>query len=1233
MFLISKLSLANRAVVALATLIVAAFGFISVGGLKQELIPSIEIPSAAIVTSYPGASPEVVDDQVSSVIESAVISLDGLESTTATSTTGLSVLRVSFEFGTTAQQATERLNNALSSIESQLPEDANPRVLSGSFDSVPIIVLAVSDNNGDNERIGERLEQVAPTIFRQVDGVRDVVVSGAQSKQVNLDINQIRLAQAGLSQQSIIQALNANGLVLPVGSLNDSEGSIAIQMGSVIDTLEAIRDLPLISQNPQPGAPVTTIGDVATVSYDDSPVTSIARTNGQESLAVSITKTPDGNSVAVSNGVEELVTELEAALGGNVTVVTIFDQAPFIEKSIKDLTTEGLLGLTFAVLIILVFLLSFKSTIVTAISIPTSVLITFIGLSVADYSLNLLTLGALTISVGRVVDDSIVVIENINRHLSYGEKRKKAVLTAVKEVAGAITASTITTVAVFLPIALVEGLVGELFRPFAFTVAIALLASLLVSLTIVPVLAYWFLRMPKRLQKIQAEDPKRFEKKQRKEEEEREKRSILQRGYIPILNGTKNHPWVTLTAAVLLLGYTFSLVPLLKTNFIDGGGSNQFTARVSMPASSSFEEQDEAAQSVEDAIMAIDGVKVVQTTVGSAADGRVAFGAAASGIAMTVTVEDDVEVDTVRTQVLELEAPAGAEITTSTGGGFGSSETIDIQVTASDNELLTQAVADLIAGLEGIPNVTSITSSLDADERVLEIIVDREKAAEYLLTETTVTGIVAAQLRPQPLGRVNIEGNEASIFVSGNEVPESIDEVSALQIPTFQGLVRLDEIASVEEVLKPTSITSERGNRTARVSLAPEGDDLGAITTAITERFEAIDLPAGVEASIGGAAADQAESFEQLGLALLAAVAIVYIVMVATFGSLIQPLLLLISIPFAATGALGLLLLTDTALGVPALIGMLMLIGIVVTNAIVLIDLVNQYRKQGRSVEDSLISGARQRLRPILMTALATIFALTPMALGLTGDSGFISKPLAIVVIGGLVSSTLLTLILVPVLYWLVEGRKERKALREARKAARLAKKDAKKASKLAAKTPAATPSVADPAVSASAEAQPAAVATDVLEKGLEVKGWSLESDPELTKEPEVKGWSLDTEPEVEEPNVWTPAESYGQPEQKAESFEPAVLKEPEPLAWSDETVQAAAEIVIDDESSMRWSEQAVDQQPAKADPNDGLPEFLTQEIPIIQQASESKKDRKRREKLERKAQKKAARESRHAND
>ena len=1030
---LTRLSLANRIVVALLTAIIAMWGVISVGGLKQELIPSIEIPSAAIVTAYPGASPEVVDERVSRPLENAIISLEGLDSTTVTSSTGLSVIRVSFVFGTTAAEATERLNGAISSTSSLLPSDVAPRVLSGSFDSVPIIALGVSSTTGDYEQLGIELAKIAPALFRKVEGVRDVVVSGGTEKRVNLTLNQVALAANGLSQRDISTALQANGLVLPVGTITDDAGDVNLQIGTRISTIEQFRAVPLVSQTAQAEGRVVTIGDVAQVRFEDAPRTSIARTNGVESLAISITKTPDGNSVAVSKGVEELIPELIADLGGEVTATVIFDQAPFIEKSIEDLTVEGLLGLTFATIVILVFLLSLKSTIITAISIPTSLLITFIALASANYSLNLLTLGALTIAIGRVVDDSIVVIENINRHLAYGEEKLKSILTAVKEVAGAITASTIATAAVFLPIALVDGLTGELFRPFAFTTSVALLASLLVSLTIVPVLAYWFLKAPKAVLAEQAARPEGFAERQREAQELAEQRGWLQRGYVPVLNGTRNHPWVTITAAILILGFTAALLPQLKTNFIDGAGANSFTARLSLPSGTSFEQQNQASLEFEREILEIEGVESIQATVGSAADGRVAFGASAQGISVQVNLSEKVDAEPIRETILNLPLSSGGEVSISSGPGFGSSETIDIRVTAPDEERLNEAVATLLETMRNLEGVGAVSSSLAAAERVLEITVDREAAAALLLTETAVSGIVAAQLRPSALGSVTIDGRPADVYVSGAEPPQSIAEVGRLLIPSPVGVARLSEIAEIREVLKPTSITSRRGERTATVSLTPTGDDLGSISTAITERLDSTTLPAGVGASIGGAAADQAESFEQLGLALLAAIAIVYLVMVATFGSLLQPLILLISVPFAATGALGFLLVTDTPLGVPALIGMLMLIGIVVTNAIVLIDLVNQYRRQGRSVQDALINGSRQRLRPILMTAFATIFALTPMALGLTGGSGFISQPLAIVVIGGLFSSTFLTLVLVPVLYWLIEGRHERKIERATR--------------------------------------------------------------------------------------------------------------------------------------------------------------------------------------------------------
>ena len=1076
MFRLATASLANRSVVGLLTVLVIGAGLLSATALKQELLPSFEVPQASIVTAYPGASPEIVDAQISSLIEDEVRTLDNLVTVRSTSSANLSVVRVEFDFGTTTADVEEKLNSVIASVQDSLPGDVSPRVISGSFDSVPIIVLSVASTTGDNDALAEILADVAVPILSQVPGVQDITVAGGKQKQITLDLKSDVLRENGLSQQAIVDALRANGFVIPAGSILDNAGELQIEVGTQVNSLEDFNKLPLISSNPQsgaaaaaaaaaqaaaaqsagaqgaPGLPtaqipaqpavpeILSIEDVADVRYDYAPVTSISRTNGLDSLGIQVTKTQDGNTVAISNGVEAKIDELKEKLGGNVEINTVFDQGPFVEKQLENLTIEGSLGLTFAILIILVFLGSIRSTLVTAISIPTSLLITFAGLLISDYSLNLFTLSALTIAVGRVVDDSIVVIENINRHLSYGEEKKSAIIQAVKEVAGAITSATITTVAVFLPVALVGGVVGELFRPFSLSFTIALLASLIVSLTIVPVLAYWFLKTPaveaaaSEMTEQQVSDQM---EKAREVEEQKEKRSWLQRGYIPILRTTQAHPVVTLIASAAILGFTFSLVPQLKTDFIGDFGGDTFSVRQELPAGSTFEQRDKASEIVEDLILEQEGVETVLATFGGRADGRVNFGGNANATTIQVSLTKDADGDAIKEAIqkgIDSRSDIG-ETSISAGGGpgVGGSGTIDIKIAGTSDEALFEAVDRVRSGMASVQNISEISSSLSEQQRTLKISVDRVKAAEFGLTEIQVSGLVSTTLRPSSIGDVNIDNEQTPIFIVQEDTPATLEEIREIQIPTRQGVIELQEIATIQEVQAPVSITSEKGERVATVALTPDSDDLGAVTRDVTAQLEEIDLPLGATATIGGVSAEQTESFQQLGLALLAAIAIVYLVMVGTFSSLVQPLILLISIPFAATGALGLLLLTDTALGVPALIGMLLLVGVVVTNAIVLIDLINQYRKQGRSIQQSIMDGSRQRLRPILMTALATIFALSPLAFGITGG-GFISQPLAIVVIGGLVSSTLLTLVIVPVLYWLIEGRKERRELKGPKK-------------------------------------------------------------------------------------------------------------------------------------------------------------------------------------------------------
>ncbi|WP_405085335.1 efflux RND transporter permease subunit [Microbispora sp. NBC_01389] len=1065
---LARLSLANRALVIMITLVLAGFGLFAIPSLKQQLFPSLEFPAAFTVASYPGAAPDIVEEQVTKPIESAFQGIAGVTDITSTSREGMAQVQVAYEYGTDVDQMTGKMQQAVSRIKAQLPAGVDPQVVAGSTDDIPVMAIAVGDG-GDEHAMADKIERIMVPELQSIDGVRDVTVSGARAQQVVITPDLGRMALLGLSATAIPDLLRANGVSIPAGTLTEGGKSLTVQIGDPVRTVKDLENLyltPASAPAGQPGggragagaaggqglpgqapagrstqaagaaaggagaaAPVRApkpvkLGDVVDVKIENAAATTITRTNGTPSLGVSITMVPDGNAVRISHDVNDALPGLTRALGDSAELNVVFDQAPYVERSIEDLTTEGLLGLAFAVLIILVFLLSVRSTLVTAVSIPLSVVIALIALWAGDYSLNLLTLGALTIAVGRVVDDSIVVLENIKRHLAYGEEKRGAVLTAVREVSGAVTASTLTTVAVFLPIGFVGGLVGELFSSFAVTVTVALLASLLVALTVIPVLAYWFLKAPRFTpQEAQAV---------REDAERRELRSPLQRIYLPVLRFATRRRLVTVLIGVVVFAATMALAPKLKTNFLDSSGNDTTQISQRMPAGTDLATTDAAAKKIEE-VLAADpkNVKSYQVTVGGGNRFLGGLGGASDRASYSVTLQEGVEAPLLEERLRErLKGLTGiGDVTVGGNGGGGgfNSDQVQVIVQGPDQDALKTAAATVRDAMSGVDGLRDVTSNLEDSIPRVEVHVDREKAAARGLTEAGIGQLVAQAFRGAPVGSIDVDGRSSDVILRGaGDAPRDLAAIRKLTVPTATGLVKLSDVADVVRADGPTQITRQDGDRTATVSGAADASNLGAITAKVTDKLKTLTLPAGVTYKIGGASSDQQKAFADLGMAMLIAIAIVFMIMVATFRSLVQPLILLVSIPFAATGAIGLLLVTDTALGVPALIGMLMLIGIVVTNAIVLIDLINQYREQGLGVTEAVIEGGRRRLRPILMTAIATICALTPMALGVTGSGGFISQPLAIVVIGGLLSSTLLTLVLVPTLYVIVERLKER---------------------------------------------------------------------------------------------------------------------------------------------------------------------------------------------------------------
>ncbi|WP_031069702.1 efflux RND transporter permease subunit [Streptomyces sp. NRRL S-118] len=1021
---LSRFSLAQRALIGLMSIVAIVFGAIAIPQLKQQLLPSIELPMVSVLAPYQGASPDVVEKQVVEPLESALKAVDGIKGITSTASEGNAVIMATFDYGDGAtKQLVADVQQAVNRARVQLPENVDPQVVAGSTDDIPTVVLAATSDK-DPQALADQLERTVVPALEDIDGVGQVSIDGVQDLQVSVIPDTAALAKAGLDTMALAEALKSGGATVPAGSFSEDGKSRTVQVGGGFTSLSAIQNLRI----PAGKGPAVRLADVATVKEQEAARVSITRTNGKPSLAVMATMDNDGSAVAISEAVRDKLPELREDLGSGAELTVVSDQGPAVSKSISGLTTEGALGLLFAVIVILVFLASVRSTLVTAVSIPLSVVLALIVLWTRDLSLNMLTLGALTIAIGRVVDDSIVVLENIKRHLGYGEERQAAILTAVREVAGAVTSSTLTTVAVFLPIGLVGGMVGELFGSFSLTVTAALLASLLVSLTVVPVLSYWFLRAPKGT----SEDPEQA----RREAEEKESRSRLQRLYVPVLRFATRRRLTSVAIAVVVLVGTFGMAPLLKTNFFDQGDQEVLSIKQELAPGTSLEAADASARRIEKVLSSLDEVKDYQVTVGSSGF-MAAFGGGtgANQASYQVTLSDSASYEKTRDRIDEELARLDGigETTIAAGDGFGNQD-LSVVVKAADAATLRKAADQVRTEVAELKDVTDVQSDLSQSVPRVSVTANA-KAADAGFNDATLGMAVAQAVRGTPVGTAILDDTERDIVIASASPARTIAQLEALPL----GPAKLGDLAEVKLVPGPVSMTRIDGSRAATITAKPTGDNTGAVSTQLQSKIDALDLPDGATATIGGVSEDQQEAFANLALAMLAAIAIVFMLLVATFKSLIQPLILLVSIPFAATGAIGLLIATGTAMGVPALIGMLMLIGIVVTNAIVLIDLINQYRAQGLGVVESVIEGGRHRLRPILMTALATIFALLPMALGITGEGGFIAQPLAVVVIGGLVTSTLLTLLLVPTLYAMVELRKER------RRAKRAAKRGAKR--------------------------------------------------------------------------------------------------------------------------------------------------------------------------------------------
>lgn len=1021
-----KLSMKNRAFIALVTIVIMVLGLLSLNMLRRELIPPVELPTVAITATNPGASSEQMAQQVADPIERQLTTVDNVTSTSSTSSSNFSMIMLELEYGSDIFRAASQTDTILNTLEDQLPDGTTTRTLTGGTASIPAMVVSMSSELAPGE-LNQRFDQAARSDLENIPGIAQVQLFGVEEEIIRIDPDDDALDEHGLDRAAIVDGLEDAGVVLPGGNITDDGQTLDISIGRAFDDIDDLAATLLSVEDDQP----VQLSEVADLEQTQAEAETVSRTNGHDSITLLVLPSHGANFIELSEAAHAVMDEAATQMGSGTEFTIVFDQAEFIEDAIAGLANEGMWGLVLAVLVIFVFLLSLRPTIITGITIPLSVLFAFLGMLATGTTMNMMSLAGLMITIGRMVDDSIVVIENIMRHLRQappGETKAKTITRATAEVSAAVISSTVVTVMVFVPILLVEGLAGELFRPFALTVVLAMVGSTLIALTIVPVLAYWFMRN----QRIRGADAVHMANT-----DIQVTTNWMARLYRPIIAWTiksRLTRWITALAALAVFTGSLALVPLLKVNLLGDTGMNMHMVTYTAPQGSSLQRTSELAESLEEELAQIEHVQTVQTDIG----GQAMMGGAgpdqASFTLITDPAADQTEAENRIQSTLEdyfADNPDIGEFQMEAGGALMGSDTIDVRLDALDDDDLAMASETLSEVFEGLDDVARVESDFAAAQPSLEIIPLEEEIAQYGMTVPEAMGLIASHTTDFPVAQVTIDDTELDVHMDPAATVNTVEDIENLDL--FG--IPLTDIAEVNRVNIAPSVSTIDAVRTVTISVTPAStDNVGATTSALTEAIEDTELPEGVQTELAGVAEEIDTTFEQLALAMAAAVLLIYVVLVWLLKSLVQPLILLVAIPFGATGMILALLVTDTPLGATTLVGMLMLIGIVVTNSIVLMDLINQYRRRDANLDQAIIAGAQNRIRPIIMTAAATIGAMIPPALGLAGQSSFVSAPMSIAVIGGLIASTLITLVIVPVLYRMTEGTAETLAKRQAKR-------------------------------------------------------------------------------------------------------------------------------------------------------------------------------------------------------
>ncbi|MEI7025052.1 efflux RND transporter permease subunit [Paenibacillus sp. y28] len=1009
---ITQFSMKNVSALFIIMLLLFGSGIFAADKLKVENMPNISFPMVMVSATYTGA-PKDVMEEVTKPIEEKLANIEDLDSLSSTSSDNNATIRVQFKQGVDTEKKKQDIESLMQEVA--LPASAStPKVSTFGVSSMASNYLVINGADGMSQTdLNKRYEDHIEPNLEALKGLDHIDVIGSSESSLDIELDADALSVFGMTPSQVTTAINAALTKTSIGSvkLNGDD-----KMARVRGDLNSLQDLEQLEITTSKGD-IVTLSQLANVrSVTESSF--IGRMDGQPAIGIILYKSGSANAIEFSDALTKLTDGWKTSLP-NVIIKSTYDSSIEIRESIHGLLREGIVGALLSSLMILVFLRNVRMTLIVLVSIPLSILITLLLMWEFDLTLNTMTLGGMFIAVGRVVDDAIVVIENVYSSLEKAQERKESViLLATKQVASAITSSTLATVSVFAPIGFISGTVGELFRPFAITLACALLSSLLVALTVIPMLAKLLVLRSKIKPHASHENAQP---------------GWFMRIYEGVLQWCLKHRYKTLLiSAALFVVTVVTTVPMLKLSFIPSSKpSNIMYFQLKLPYETSFSAMNEKSKELETLLMDAKDTngdklfKFVEALIGyNRGSDQVPYMAQ-----IYVEVNENVDADKVKQQTknfLLSELPQGSEVTPrSIGGGGGFSSTdFSYNLKSEDQDKLEAAAAMVKEKLETIPELSEVEDSLSNGKSEIEIIVDKNKARAYGLNASTVRDTARTWIQKQSLGDSKLDNYTYTTTVSMDlSDKDSLEKLGNIPLTSTGGSkVYLKEVAKIVEVQSAASLQRESQSQLLKVTAKINAEDKQGVSMKVSRELASLQLPDGVQREVKGVSSDINESFSQLYLAMAVAVAVVYLIMVLAFGNASAPFAILFSLPLAAIGGLLGLVLSGEALSVTSMIGFMMLIGIVVTNAIVLIDRAQQLREEGYTVREALLEAGKVRLRPIIMTAGATIMALIPLALGISGEGGLIGKGLGVVVIGGLITSTLLTLVVVPIVYELIEG-------------------------------------------------------------------------------------------------------------------------------------------------------------------------------------------------------------------